>query len=106
LESSFAQFQADRAVVGLAQKVRSMQESLDGYAEAMHCEQGDFREYAEIRHKISELEKKGRKQRSAARRAQTAVSLDELELGDIVRIGGRRSGLAVVVQPAKSYKGQ
>ena len=106
LESSFAQFQADRSVVGLAQKVRSMQESLDGYAEAMHCDRGDFREYAEIRHKITELEKKGRKQRSAARRAQTAVSLEDLVVGDIIRIGGRRSGLAVVVQASKTYKGQ
>lgn len=106
LESSFAQFQADRAVVGLATKIRSQQESLDGYAEAMHCDRGDFREYAQIRHRISELEKQGRKQRSAARRAETAVSLESLETGDIVRIGGRRSGLAVVVQAARPYKGQ
>ncbi|MET4078823.1 DEAD/DEAH box helicase [Janibacter sp. UYMM211] len=106
LESSFAQFQADRAVVGLASKVRSQQESLEGYAEAMHCELGDFREYAQIRHRISDLEKSGRRQRSATRRAETAVSLDSLETGDIIRIGGRRSGLAVVVIPARPYKGQ
>jgi ATP-dependent RNA helicase HelY len=46
LETSFAQFQADRAVVGLATKVRRNEEGLDGYAEAMHCHLGDFREYA------------------------------------------------------------
>src|SRR5690625_3780155 len=34
LEQSFAQFQADRAVVGLARKVRKAEEALEGYAEA------------------------------------------------------------------------
>ena len=35
LESSFAQFQADRAVVDLARKVRSQEESLEGYEKSM-----------------------------------------------------------------------
>ena len=42
LESSFAQFQADRAVVGIARQVRRNEEALAGYAEAMHCHLGDF----------------------------------------------------------------
>jgi ATP-dependent RNA helicase HelY len=59
LESSFAQFQADRAVVDLARKVRTQQESLDGYAKAMHCHLGDFAEYSGIRRELSDLERKG-----------------------------------------------
>jgi ATP-dependent RNA helicase HelY len=59
LESSFAQFQADRAVVDLAQKVRSQQESLDGYRKSMTCHLGDFAEYSTIRRELSDLEKKG-----------------------------------------------
>jgi len=59
LESSFAQFQADRAVVDLAQKVRSQQESLDGYKKSMTCHLGDFAEYSTIRRELSDLEKKG-----------------------------------------------
>ncbi|KQP01076.1 DEAD/DEAH box helicase [Leifsonia sp. Leaf264] len=59
LESSFAQFQADRAVVDLARTVRQQQESLAGYEEAMTCHLGDFREYASIRHQLSDLEKQG-----------------------------------------------
>jgi len=59
LESSFAQFQADRAVVDLARKVRSQQESLDGYARSMTCHLGDFVEYSSIRREISDLERKG-----------------------------------------------
>lgn len=48
LESSFAQFQADRSVVGLARQVRSREESLAGYAESMKCHLGDFTEYAKL----------------------------------------------------------
>ena len=46
LETSFAQFQADRAVVGLARQARRQEEALAGYAEAMKCHLGDFTEYA------------------------------------------------------------
>ncbi|TPW76215.1 DEAD/DEAH box helicase [Schumannella soli] len=58
LESSFAQFQADRAVVDLARKVKAQRESLDGYAQAMTCHLGDFREYASMRRELSDLERK------------------------------------------------
>jgi ATP-dependent RNA helicase HelY len=60
LESSFAQFQADRAVVTLVEKVRQAEESLAGYFTAMQCEKGDFAEYASMRREISDLEKKNR----------------------------------------------
>ena len=46
LESSFAQFQADRAVVSLAHKARTNEEALVGYERAMTCHLGDFGEYA------------------------------------------------------------
>jgi ATP-dependent RNA helicase HelY len=58
LESSFAQFQADRAVVDLARKVRSQEESLAGYAKAMTCHLGDFAEYSRIRRELTDLERK------------------------------------------------
>jgi ATP-dependent RNA helicase HelY len=58
LESSFAQFQADRAVVDLARKVRTQQESLAGYAKAMTCHLGDFTEYSTIRRELTDLERK------------------------------------------------
>jgi len=65
LESSFAQFQADRAVVGLAREVKDAEESLAGYATAMHCDRGDFTEYAGMRSALSELEKLHRADRTA-----------------------------------------
>ncbi len=59
LESSFAQFQADRAVVDLARKVRQQEESLAGYQKSMTCHLGDFTEYSGIRRKLSDVERAG-----------------------------------------------
>lgn len=70
LESSFAQFQADRAVVGLARQVREAEDSLSGYVTAMACEHGDFIEYAGIRRELSDLEKKNRQDSHAPRVAR------------------------------------
>ena len=107
LETSFAQFQADRAVVGLARAVRRNEEGLEGYAQAMQCHLGDFGEYAGLRREIAKVEKAGAKARSASRRAEAAVSLEALRIGDVIRIpAGRRAGYAVVVQPSKSFKGE
>ncbi len=58
LESSFAQFQADRAVVDLARRVREQEKSLAAYAEAMRCHLGDFAQYAGLRRELGDLEKK------------------------------------------------
>ena len=57
LETSFAQFQADRAVVGLARQAKSHAEALDGYATAMACHLGDFSEYAELRRRLTDRER-------------------------------------------------
>src|SRR6476646_5481733 len=107
LETSFAQFQADRAVVGMARAVRKNEEGLEGYSEGMACHLGDFKEYAALRHEIARLEKEGAKARSASNRAQAAVSLEALKIGDVIKIpSGRRAGYAVVVHPSKSYRGE
>ena len=106
LETSFAQFQADRAVVGIATAVRRNEEGMEGYAEAMHCHLGDFREYAALRRALADAEKEGVKARSASRRAEAAVSLEALRIGDVIRIpAGRRAGWAVVVQPSRAGRG-
>ncbi|MEV5410709.1 DEAD/DEAH box helicase [Thermopolyspora sp. NPDC052614] len=106
LEASFAQFQADRAVVGLARQVRRADEALAGYAEAMTCHLGDFAEYAELRRRLSDREAELSRQRGAARRAQAVRSLEVLRPGDVIRVpGGRRAGLAVVLDPGLSSRG-
>jgi ATP-dependent RNA helicase HelY len=72
LESSFAQFQADRAVVGLARQVREQEQSLVGYAKAMTCDRGDFTEYSGIRRELSDLERLNRKDAGASRSTRDA----------------------------------
>lgn len=67
LESSFAQFQADRAVVGLARRVKEQEESLAGYERAMTCDRGDFADYARIRRELTDLEKVNRRDTTASR---------------------------------------
>src|SRR5579863_1799151 len=49
LESSFAQFQADRGVVGLARRLRRVKEAADELARQVSCDRGDFMEYAAMR---------------------------------------------------------
>jgi ATP-dependent RNA helicase HelY len=70
LETSFAQFQADRSVVGLARDIHEKQASLEGYEEAMSCHLGDFRDYATLRREIAELEREGAAARNRAARGK------------------------------------
>lgn len=101
LETSFAQFQADRAVVGLAAELRRAEEAAAGYAEAMTCHLGDFPEYAALREQLSRREKESARRTSAAARAKVADSLGRLRRGDIIVLpAGRRTLCAVVVEPA------
>jgi ATP-dependent RNA helicase HelY len=98
LESSFAQFQADRSVVGLAKQVRSREESLAGFSKAMTCHLGDFTEYARLRRALSDAENNASKSSSRARKSLTEDSLSRLLPGDVVDVpSGRAPGLAVVL---------
>ncbi len=98
LESSFAQFQADRAVVGLARQVRKAEEALEGYADAIACDRGDFMEYAALRRALSDRETDVSKRRQSDRRDAAVESLDRLRIGDVIEVpAGRWAGLAVVV---------
>jgi len=100
LERSFAQFQADRAVVGLARQVDRNEDALAGYAESMHCHLGDFAEYSGLRQRLKERESALAREGAAARRAAAEQSLERLRPGDVIRVpSGRRSGMAVVVDP-------
>ncbi|EMQ96625.1 DEAD/DEAH box helicase [Paeniglutamicibacter gangotriensis] len=99
LETSFAQFQADRSVVGMAKQVRSREESLAGYAKSMTCHLGDFTEYARLRAELSNAEKDAAKTVSRLRRSAAAESLETLMRGDVIEVTGtRRLGRCVVIE--------
>jgi ATP-dependent RNA helicase HelY len=102
LETSFAQFQADRGVVGLAKQLRKNEEALQGYQKSFTCHLGDFQEYSELRQRIGEREKQLTRRQSATRKAQVAQTLERLRPGDVVPLpgGGRRGNrLGVVIDP-------
>ncbi len=100
LETSFAQFQADRGVVGLAKEAKAHSEALEGYAEAMTCSRGEFPEYAAVRQAITDREKEQSRQRVGERRQQIVDSVSKLRRGDVLLIpGGRRAGYVVVLDP-------
>ena len=102
LETSFAQFQADRAVVGLARQAQAHAEALEGYAAAMRCHLGDFAEYAALRRRLADREKEHSRQDARARRSEALASLQQLRIGDVVEIPtGRRAGHAVVLDPGR-----
>ncbi len=106
LEMSFAQFQADKAVVGLARQLTKSQDALAGYAEAAACDRGDFMEYAALRHRVSELEKGASRARKADRREDVIESLSKLQRGDVIEIpAGKFAGFAVVLDPGVSPEG-
>src|SRR3954464_11331638 len=106
LESSFAQFQADRSVVGLARQVAKNLDALAGYQASMTCHLGDAQEYGELRAAVKKRETDIAKSGASQRRAAAAQSLEKLKVGDVIRVpSGRRSGLAVVLDPGVGMNG-
>jgi ATP-dependent RNA helicase HelY len=100
LSSSFAQFQADRSVVGLARSAARHEADAQRLAAEMHSGAGDVAGYARIRAEISEREKALSRDSQAKRRMEAAESMAALRSGDVIRVpSGRRQGLAVVLEP-------
>ncbi len=100
LETSFAQFQADRSVVGISRQVQRNENGLRGYREAMTCHLGDFTEYSRLRRRLKDRETELAKQGVAQRRAAAHTSLEQLRPGDIIHVPtGKFAGLALVLDP-------
>ncbi|MBA0050706.1 DEAD/DEAH box helicase [Streptomyces sp. AJS327] len=100
LETSFAQFQADRSVVGISRQVRKNEEGLEGYRAAMTCHLGDFEEYSRLRRDLKDRETELAKQGQAQRRARAATALEQLRPGDVIHVPtGKFAGLALVLDP-------
>ena len=100
LESSFAQFQADRSVVGIAKQVQHNAETAHVYETEMACDRGDFGAYFEIRVRINERERAMARHGAAARRNAALRALEKLKIGDVIRVpSGKRAGLAIIIDP-------
>jgi ATP-dependent RNA helicase HelY len=97
LESSFAQFQADRGVVGLARQAGQLRRQA-GEIE-VGCDRGDLESYDAVRRELAQLERDEARQRSVVRRAEAMASIEKLRPGDIIDVpAGRQAGVVVVLQ--------
>lgn len=100
IERSFAQFQSDRSVVGMARAIDRNEQALAGYAPNLECHLGNFVEYAELRDRIKTRERALERKSKDDRRAETVQGLSRLRRGDVIAVtAGRRAGLAVVLEP-------
>ncbi|GGK01893.1 ATP-dependent RNA helicase [Pilimelia anulata] len=107
LESSFAQFQADRSVVGLAQQVQRNQAAMDAHGAEAECHHGDFAAYFAIRVAIADRERELARASQELRRAAALDALRALRPGDVIQVpSGRRAGLAVVLDPGTAHSGE
>ncbi|ETB16717.1 DEAD/DEAH box helicase, partial [Mycobacterium avium subsp. avium 10-9275] len=102
LEQSFAQYQADRSVVGLVRGIERGQAMLDEIAAELGGPKAPILEYARMRARISEMERAQSRASRLHRRQAASDALAALRRGDIINIAhGRRGGLAVVLESAR-----
>lgn len=102
LETSFAQFQADGAVVHLARRARDVQESLSALEKEMHCEDGDAGEYFSLREKIARLQKDAAKVQNHYRRKETSAAFTGARRGDIIALRHKRKNSYFLVTESRS----
>lgn len=111
LESSFAQYQADRSVVGLVRGIERGENMLeeiaaelvdDGEPSIRDDGESPILDYVRLRLQISERERAQSRASRLQRRKAANDALESLRRGDIITITqGRRGGLAVVLEPAR-----
>ena len=101
VNSSFAQFQADRDVVKLEQTRERSEAYLASYRERMECERGNFLEYWGLLAKQKEVEARGGGSRQTRGR-RIIEAIRSLRPGDVIVIpGGKREGRYVVLEIAQ-----
>jgi ATP-dependent RNA helicase HelY len=98
LNSSFAQFLADRGVVTLERQLERDRAYLDGYAARTSCDRGDFMEYWSLRERAAKIRADARRSDQRDREQEARAALSALRPGDVIFLpSARRKGLAVVV---------
>jgi ATP-dependent RNA helicase HelY len=98
LNSSFAQFLADRGVVQLERQIEHDRGFLDGYRQQMRCDLGDFQEYWGLRERAERLREEDRRGQDRARADGLRDALAALRPGEVIFLPhARRRGLAMVV---------
>ncbi|MGZ8613094.1 MAG: DEAD/DEAH box helicase [Actinomycetota bacterium] len=98
LNSSFAQFLADRKVVGLERESARDSEAIEGYRTNMRCHLGDFDEYWALVSRARRLREDDRKGHEKARADAVRGAVNKLKPGEVISVpNGKRGGLGVIV---------
>jgi ATP-dependent RNA helicase HelY len=98
LDSSFAQFLADRGVVALERQRQRDVGAIEGYRERMRCDRGDFVEYWVLRERAEDIRARAMRGRERARADAVHEALGGLRPGDVIFVPrAKRRGLAVVL---------
>jgi ATP-dependent RNA helicase HelY len=98
LNSSFAQFLADRGVVALERQRKHDLQALDGYRANLVCHLGDFDEYWSLLSDAKRLREEDRRGRERERLEAIRAAVAGLRPGEVVHLPrARRRGLAVVL---------
>ena len=105
LQTSFAQFQADRGVVGLARQVRQLEEVIAAERGTFSCDRGDVEEYLGLRAAITAEERRLAAERARAVRQEVADQLDAVRPHDVLEFRrGRRAHHGIVHEVTPSVR--
>jgi ATP-dependent RNA helicase HelY len=95
VNSSFAQFQADRDVVQLERTRERSEAYLASYRERMRCHLGDFEEYRNLLERLERAEER----REGSGGGRIADVLQRLQPGDVIEVpGGKKKGRYAVLE--------
>ncbi|MDO5034071.1 MAG: DEAD/DEAH box helicase [Actinomycetaceae bacterium] len=97
MDESFAQFQADRKVVGVARETRLAKKRMDELDGTFECSRGNAHSYFIARDDLTRLQKEGAKMRQVMKVEDVSRDILKLNVGDVVSIPGRKRPMDAVV---------
>ena len=104
LNSSFAQFHADRDVVRLERSKGKMTKQVRTHEKKIACERGDAKEYFKLQTAVTRMEREMAEERKRRRKELTNRELEELLIGDVIalhRKGSRRPAVVLEISEDK-----
>lgn len=105
LNSSFAQFHADKDVVRLEKTMRRLQRRYAELEARISCGEGDALRYHERMRRLSRLEKEAAEERKRRRKELVNRELEELTRGDVIvlhRKGERKAAVVLDISQDKN----
>ncbi|MCT1442734.1 DEAD/DEAH box helicase [Corynebacterium glucuronolyticum] len=105
IERSFAQYQADKSVVGKAHELekasRAVEQLHTQLEQAIDGPVDEFLEYMQLRADLTDAERKAKKDFVVERKKEATAVLAKLQKGDVIALPGKKTTLAVVIDPAQ-----